>query len=525
VRQSIILRVVSCLLISILPLAARAGSFQLSEQSVSGLGVAFAGGAASAEDASTLFYNPAGLTLLDKSELQLGLHAIIPSDEFTNQGTRYNLPGTPFNGLPVVGGNGGNAGINHILGNLYFSHPLVRNSSYGDITVGVGVFTPFGLETDYQPDWVGRYAALRTKLTTIDIQPTLAWRYDRFSLGAGVDIQYASARLTQAIDFGLAAQAPLGQFFAALPAALALQGVPPAAIPGIIAATRAAYTNAGFVPGGRDGVTEITGNDWAVGFTVGGLFEYRKQGEGEDGCLQDGRIGISYRSKIDHTLEGDAAFRRVPLIAAPGAPPLPAFPQPGAFQAVFFDQGVSANLDLPDILHASIYQRFAKQFAVMGDVTWTHWSRLQQVPIVFDNPGTPTNVLNISYGDSMRYAIGFEWYACKNLTLRTGFAYDETPIQSPELRTPRIPDNNRYWLSFGAKYSPKDWLDIDVGYAHLFVDEPFSNFTDSQGHQLIGTYNAHVDIVSASFTIKWGGPREKSQTYAKDSKEVSTYRK
>jgi long-chain fatty acid transport protein len=524
VRQSIILRVVSCLVLLTLPLAARAGSFQLSEQSVSGLGVAFAGGAANAEDASTLFFNPAGLTLLDKGELQLGLHAIIPSDEFANQGTRYNLPGTPFNGLPVVGGNGGNAGINHILGNLYLSQPLVRNSSYGDITAGVGVFSPFGLETDYQPDWVGRYAALRTKLTTIDIQPTLAWRYDRFSLGAGLDVQYASARLTQAIDFGLAAQAPLGQFFAALPAALALQGVPPAAIPGIIAATRAAYTNAGFVPGGRDGVTEITGNDWAVGFTVGGLFEYRKQGEGEDGCLQDGRIGISYRSKIDHTLEGDAAFRRVPLIAAPGAPPLPAFPQPGAFQAVFFDQGVSANLDLPDILHASIYQRFAKQFAVMGDVTWTHWSRLQQVPIVFDNPGTPANVLTINYDDSMRYAVGLEWYACKNLTLRTGFAYDETPIQSAELRTPRIPDNNRYWLSFGAKYSPRDWLDLDVGYAHLFVDDPPSNFTDSQGHQLIGTYDAHVDIVSASITIKWGGPREKTQTYAKDTKDV-TYRK
>ena len=524
-RQSIVLRVVSCLVIATLPLAARAGSFQLSEQSVSGLGVAFAGGAANAEDASTLFFNPAGLTLLDKGELQLGLHAIMPSDEFHNQGTRYNLPGTPFNGLPVLGGNGGNAGINHIVGNLYASQPLVRNSSYGDVTVGVGVFTPFGLETDYQPDWVGRYAALRTKLTTIDIQPTIAWRYDRFSLGAGLDIQYASARLTQTIDFGLAAQAPLGQFFAALPAVLAAQGVPPAAIPGIIASTRAAYTNAGFVPGGRDGVTEITGDDWALGFTVGGLFEYRKMGEGEDGCLQDGRIGISYRSKIDHTLEGDAEFRRVPLIAAAGAPPLPAFPQPGAFQAVFFDQGVSANLNLPDILHFSIYQRFAHKFAVMGDVTWTHWSRLQQVPIVFDNPGTPPNVLNINYDDSMRYAIGFEWYACKKLTLRTGFAYDETPIQSPEFRTPRIPDNNRYWLSFGAKYSPRDWLDLDVGYAHLFVDEPFSNFTDSQGHQLIGTYDAHVNIVSASVTIKWGGPREKTETYAKDSKETRTYRK
>ena len=114
-----------------------------------------------------------------RRRIQTGLHAIIPSDEYKDRGSRYNLPGTPFNGLPVLGGNGGNAGVNHILGNMYLSQPLLRNSSYGDITVGVGVFTPFGLETDYQPDWVGRYAALRTKLTTIDIQPTLAWRYNR----------------------------------------------------------------------------------------------------------------------------------------------------------------------------------------------------------------------------------------------------------------------------------------------------------------------------------------------------------
>jgi long-chain fatty acid transport protein len=520
VRKSTILRVVSCLIISILPLAARAGSFALNEQSVSGLGLSFAGGAAQAEDASTLFFNPAGLARLEQGELQLGLHAIIPSAEFTNQGSRYNLPGTPFNGLPVAGNNGGNGGINHILGNLYLTQPVFRSPKYGDLTVAVGLTTPFGLETDYDPAWVGRYASLRTKLTTIDIQPTVSYRIDRVSLGAGLDVQYASARLSQGIDFGLAAQSPLAQFYAALPAILAARGVPPAAIPGTIAATQQAYTAAGFVPGGRDGVSEITGNDWGVGFTLGALFEYFKEGEGT-GFLQDGRIGFSYRSAIDHTLEGDAAFRRVPLITAPGAPVQ--FPTPTAFQDIFFNQGASAALDLPDIFHFSIYQRFAQHFAILGDVAWTRWSRLQDVPIVFQNPGTPTTVLNINYQDAMRYAVGFEWYACKNVTLRIGGAYDETPIRSPQFRTPRIPDNNRYFLSFGGRWSPKSWMDIDVGYAHLFVNDPRSDFTDTQGHELIGTYDAHVDIISASVTIRWGGPRQVTETYAKDSKE--TFRK
>ena len=522
-RQSTILRVVSCLIISILPLAARAGSFVLNEQSVSGLGLSFAGGAAQAEDASTLFFNPAGIVRLEQGELQLGLHAIVPSAEFTNQGSRYNLPGTPFDGLPVTGNNGGDGGVMHVIGNLYLTQPVFRNPKYGDLTVGVGLTTPFGLETDYDPAWVGRYASLRTKLTTIDIQPTVAYRlFDRLSFGAGLDVQRASARLTQAIDFGLAAQSPLAQFYAALPAILAARGVPAAAIPGTIAATRQAYTNAGFVPGGLDGVSEITGDDWSVGFTLGALFEYRK-GDDENSCLQDGRIGFSYRSAMDHTLTGDAAFRRVPLITAAGAPVQ--FPTPTAFQDIFFNQGASAALDLPDIFHFSIYQRFERQFAIMGDITWTRWSRLQNVPIVFENAGTPTTVLNINYQDALRYAVGFEWYACKNLTLRTGFAYDETPIRSPEFRTPRIPDNNRYFVSGGLRWSPKSWMDIDVGYAHLFVAEPRSNFTDSQGHALIGTYDAQVDIVSASVTLRWGGPRHVPESYAKDSKEAGTFRK
>jgi long-chain fatty acid transport protein len=523
VRQSTILRVVSALLVSITPFAAQAGSFVLNEQSVSGLGSAFAGGAASAEDASTLFFNPAGLARLDHGELQLGLHLIVPSAEFRNQGSRYTLPGTPFDGLLILGTNGGDAGVNHIIGNLYVTQPIFRSPKYGDLTVGVGITTPFGLETDYEPGWVGRYSALRTKFTTIDIQPTVAYRvFDRLSFGAGLDVQRASARLTQAIDFGLAAQAPLGQFYAALPAILAARGVPAAAIPGVIAATRQAYANAGFVPGGRDGVSEIAGDDWSVGFTLGALLEYRKDGE-DNGFLQDGRIGVSYRSGIDHTLEGDAEFRRVPLITAAGAPVQ--FPSPTAFQDIFFNQGATASVDLPDIFHVSIYQRFARQFAVMGDVTWTHWSRLKEVPIIFSNPGTPATVLNINYEDATRYAIGFEWYACKSLTLRTGVAYDETPIRSPEFRTPRIPDNNRVFFSVGAKWSPRDWMDIDVGYAHLFVEDPIASFSSSQGHQLIGTYDAQVDIVSASVTLKWGGPRETTQTYAKDSKEVRSYRK
>jgi long-chain fatty acid transport protein len=483
-----------------LPLLAEAGSFSLNEQSVSGLGIAYAGGAAQAEDASTLFFNPAGIVLLEQGELQLGAHLLAPSATFTNEGSRYNLPGTPFNGLPLSGGNDGDAGVMHVLPNVFLTQPIFRNAQYGDLSVGIGVTAPFGLETDYSPGWMGRYEALRTKLTSFDIQPTVAYRlWDRVSFGAGLDIQYVSARLSQAIDFGLAAQPPLSQFFAALP-------------PFLVGPTRAAYLKAGFFPGGLDGVSEETGNDWSVGFTLGALVEYCKGSD--QSFFQDGRFGVSYRSGIDHTIEGRADFRDVPAITAAGAPVQ--FPLPALFQDLFFDQNATAQLNLPAILHFSLYQRFDRQFAVMGDITWTQWSRLQSVPIVFQNPATPPNVLKLNYEDAMRYSAGFEWYARKDLTIRLGFAYDETPIRSPGFRSPRIPDNNRYFLAAGVRWSPTHFMDLDVGYAHLFVQDAGVDFTDAQGHDLRGKFDAAINIVSAAVTFRWGGPHPILQSSGKE---------
>ena len=482
-----------------------AGGFALNEQSVSGLGTAYAGGAAQAEDASTIFFNPAGIALLSQGEFQLGGQFVMPQATFTNEGSRYDLPNSPANGLPLSGGNGGDGGVDHLLPNIYLSQPVFRSPQYGDLSVGIGLTVPFGLETDYSPGWVGRYVALRSKLTTFDIQPTIAYRlFDKLSFGASLDIQYASARLTQAIDFGLAGAQITGQFEQVLPALLAAQGVPAAAIPSVVKATQQAYNNAGFVPGGRDGISEVTGDDWKVGFTLGAIFEYWKGDERS--FFQDGRFGVSYRSGISHTLKGNASFRDVPSLTASGAPVQ--FPQPNALQDIFFDQNATGQLDLPEIYHFSLYQRFERQFAIMGDISWTRWSSLQSVPIVFQSAATPSTVLQLNYQDTVRYAVGFEWYATKNLILRLGFAYDETPIQSANFRTPRIPDNNRYFLSTGLRWSPTHFMDIDLGYAHLFMHDPSVDFTDSQGHELRGKFDAAVDIVSASVTFRWGGPKE-----------------
>jgi long-chain fatty acid transport protein len=493
-----------------LPRATRAGSFAINEQSVSGLGTAYAGGAASAEDVSTIFFNPAGIALLNHGEFQAAANGILLSGNFTNQGSHLVAPGTPFNGDPLRGSNDGDGGVYKVLPNLYLSQPVFRSPQYGDLSVGIGLSVPWGLEGDYSPGWVGRYQALRSKLTSFDIQPTVAYRlWDRLSLGASIDIQYVSARFSEAVDFGAIGGQVLNSTF--------FPNVPP-----IVRGTvETAYANAGFVPQGRDGVSELHGDDWSVGFTLGAIFEYLKGDE--NAFFQDGRFGVSYRSGITHDIQATAEFREVPSLRAPGLPSLLQFPEPNALQNAFFNQGATARFELPEIYHFSVYQRFLKRFALLGDINWTRWSRLQSIPVTFSNPGTPATITPLDYQDTLRYAVGFEWHATDSLTLRLGFAYDETPVRSDQFQTPRIPDNNRYWLSTGFQWKPTRWMALDFGYAHLFVENPTINATDSFGHNLRGKIDASVDIVSASITFLWGEPREEAPAPSTEGKGGKAY--
>src|SRR5262249_32327815 len=143
VQQSKLIARLLILFLLLQPAVSYGGSFLLNEQSVSGLGTAFAGGAAQAEDASTLFFNPAGIALLNQGELQLGTQTLIPSATFNNKGSRYVLPGTPFDGSRLNGGDGGDAGVTHVLPNLYLTQPVFRHQVYGDLSVGVGLSVPF----------------------------------------------------------------------------------------------------------------------------------------------------------------------------------------------------------------------------------------------------------------------------------------------------------------------------------------------------------------------------------------------
>jgi long-chain fatty acid transport protein len=414
--------------------AAQAAGFAILEQGASGLGRAYAGMAAVADDPSTIFYNPAGMTRLRGTQATAAAHLIMPSIRFRDQGSFVNLPSRP----PLRGGEGGNAAEAVVVPNLYAVTGITDR-----LHLGLGINAPFGLVTDYEPGWVGRYHAQRSDLVTINVNPSLAYRVtDWLSVGGGVSAQYAKAELSNAIDFGLLINPALSQTL--------------------------------------DGAVKLKGDGWAFGWNLGVLVE----------PMPGTRFGLAYRAAMNHELKGDAEF----------TVPTPAVQAGGRF----VDTGVRADLDLPDMLSFSAYHQLTPRLGLLGDITWTRWSRFQELRIRFDNPLQPDAVTTHDWDDAFRYSLGLDYRLTDAWTLRAGVAYDETPIPRTELRTARIPDANRTWLTIGASYRLSPMISVDAGFAHIFVDR--GSIRQSQpatAGTLVGEYRSHVDIVSLQANIRF----------------------
>ncbi|MEO6022229.1 MAG: outer membrane protein transport protein [Burkholderiales bacterium] len=427
---------------------AHSAGFQLFEQSVSGLGTSFASTAA-AEDASTVWWNPAGMSYLQGTNFSLAGHAIKPSAEFKNDGSRTFIP--PPIGIPLSGGNGGDAGGIAIVPNLYFTHAFTDRLSFG-----VGINSPFGLTTEYDDGWVGRYHALKSDLLTVNINPSVAWKInERFSLGGGVSIQYAKAELSSAVDFSTVC---LG---AAPPATCAALGL---ATPGNTA---------------RDGKATVDGDHWGYGFNLGAMWQ----------IVPSTRLGFAYRSSISQNLSGDAKFDNVPA----------AFTANPNFQ----NRNVTASVDLPDTASLNVYSQIDQSWAVMADLTWTKWSRFEELRVKSIN-GAADILTTEKWDDSFRVAVGANYKPTEKWTLRAGLAYDQSPVPD-QYRTPRIPDQDRTWVSFGANWKITQNGSLDFGYAHIFVKSASVNLSTADAENqsrgnLKGSYDKpSVDILSIQY--------------------------
>lgn len=413
---------------------ADAAGFQVRENSAALLGTAFAGLNSDPRDLSTVWNNPAGMTSFDRSGAEAVFSAIWPRTEFTGTATDAL-------GRPITGSEGKSDDPLFVPAAYLMWAP--ENSPF---RFGLAATVPYGLETDYDEEWIGRYSAIKSKLETANIALTAAWEpLEGVSLGWGVSYQRAEAELTNAVDFG---------------AILASRGVP------------------GFLPTGADGRADVQGDDWSWGYTLGILVE----------PVEGTRFGMTYHSKIDHVLDGTASFEA----PAPVRNVLTA----AGIQAFAPETDASAFLSTPETLEFSLSQEFGA-FGIHGTAAWTNWSSFEEIRIRFANPAQPDAVDEQFYEDTWFLALGGTWQATETLGLRAGVAFDERASQA-EFRTPRIPDEARTWVTAGVTWQPLDGLTLDAGYAHLFVKDAGIDIATGTGNRLTGEFDNKVDILSVS---------------------------
>ena len=345
-----------------------------------------------------------------------------------NSDSSYSLimPDTEIT-VPGLGafGKSGDIGDTAILPASYFSYQLNDK-----IVLGLGVNAPFGLTTDGKYACAGSQFARESKITTYNFNPTVAYRLAPGVLvGAGLQVEYIDAQLRQATG----------------------------------------------APGGP--TSAVKGDDVGFGFTAGILIS----------PAAGTSIGLGYRSKIEHDLEGSFHIAGVA------------------------DQNrIFADVELPEIVTLSLRQDIAPAWTLLGTVEWTNWSRVPQLQINCAAAGAPAcpaanapmvnGTLPLGWDDGWFFSAGLEHAYSEQLTLRGGVAYEISPIDSDEGRTLRVPDADRIWVTAGASYKYNENTTIDLSYAHVFVED--STTVQGPGGAFVGEVDSSADIISVGVRSK-----------------------
>lgn len=369
--------------------AASASGFQLMEQNAAGVGNAYAGAAASAEDASTIYFNPAGMTALAEGHSISGAVTLLDrrttfSDTGTTRMPAINPATSAPVGLQALGDDGGNGGGLHAIPAMYYSYAINK-----DLRVGLGVSPTFADETEFGANFIGRFSGQQTHIRQINVNPSVAYRVnDRFSVGFGVNYAKVDIKFQQATPY---------------------VGSP---------------------------VATLKGDDNAWGYNFGLMYQ-----------LSDAtRLGLSYRSRIKFDLTGTQTV-------------------PG-----LLERDIKATLETPDTTSLALHHRVNDRWSLLGDVTWTNWSSLQALsPVYADTGARALAPLRYNFRNTYRVGIGANYELNSQWKLRFGTAYDKNPVPNDASRTMTVPDADRVWLAFGARWTLSPKTSLDFGYAHLFV--------------------------------------------------------
>lgn len=462
-----------------LSINAQASGYRFGSQSVSGQGTADANGA-EASDASTIFYNPAGLSRLEGTQFIGGATVVVPHASFNDTGS------TTFLGKPT----GGTAAKDYAPDSVTAPALYASKKINDQWTIGAGLFVPYGAKLDYGNTWTGRYALTNIKLEAIALNPSVAFKVDEHhSFGFGITAEYMKAELGQAVDVP-GSVSFLGQHAPAASSAF-LTGI--AQTQGLAAAQAAGAA----LLGAKDGHAAMDGHDWGVGFNLGYLYQMD----------QATRFGLAYRSSVSHKLKGDTIwdFSGVSSNAAVNA-----FVAKASGKV---NSQAEVDLRTPETLSANVFHQIDSKWAAMADVTWSRSSRLDNLDIQFPPTAEGAERIRQQWKNTYRVSLGGNYRYNENVLLRAGVAYDQAPVRSPELTHAALPDSDRYQFSVGANWKLTQNGSLDLAYSYLHFKDAAINYTNAcspvtigctgNGETTRGMYQTHLQLVGIAYNYKF----------------------
>ena len=311
-----------------------------------------------------------------------------------NVGGTYIIPRAEAHDIYDQAGDRGQD-VNNIVHAAISPNGTISHQLNDEVTLGLALNVPFGMITKYDGEWKGSDHGITSKVISATTTPMVAWKAtDKLSVGAGLPIQYVKARLSNTVM-------------------------------------------------GRQSGANLEGDTVDVGYQLGAMYEFD----------ENTRIGVGYRSEINHKLKGDISSD-APLAS--------------------LNQDISARLDTPAMFSVGAYHRINDKWEVMAEYQRVFWNSFDSLDIYGrDIPGlissTPEN-----WRDTNFYAIGVSYQLDHQWKLRLGFAYDESAVKTAD-RTPRIPDSDRYWYSMGLNYAYSENMTFDFGFTYIQAKEASIN--------------------------------------------------
>lgn len=410
-----------------------AAGYQVKDQSARGQGQAFAGATADSSDLSTLYFNPAGMMRLKGNQMEGGLTYVLPSVKFSAN-SLTNPTTTGGVATPLGTDNGGDAGVGVMAPSLYAFYDYRP-----DLKFGLSINAPFGLTTEYDANWVGRYHAIKSELLTVNVSPSIGYRINEsLSIGAAASIQYIQTALSAAVQ------------------------------------------DVGTNNAANDGRYEFAGDDIAFGGRLGLLYELNDQT----------RLGLAWHSRVKHTLEGELTYEG--LTAATEGALNTAGLQNKTHKA-------STKITTPDIFALGISHDVNDKLTLLGEVSRTQWTTFTDLTVLDEN-GTVDQSVYENWTASHFVAVGGRYKLDEHSTLRAGLAYDQSAVNTQH-RTARIPDADRYWLSLGYGYQ-FDNFDLNLGYTYVHFEDADLIETDDNllTGRVQGSYETNFNVFSVNAT-------------------------